>query len=196
MVPGRRPQSRLEPLALPLPSRSLPVRGTGAGERHEGATGPRVRTGRHGGLRRRPVLGRRGPLCQGGPARPPHEHRSDQRRQHGGALARPTHRMVPEHVVVGSRPARAAARADGTGDRRAGPPLPRQTRSRNRRSRVGPVACSVLGCSFAVLLIIDLLVVRPLRNGPSPLRGRGGDGFSLAERAASETADRRTTLQF
>ena len=70
MVPRRRPQPRLEPVALPLPAAGVPVRGPAGGERPPRQARPGVRAARHRCVRRRPVLDRRGPLREGRPDRP------------------------------------------------------------------------------------------------------------------------------
>ena len=71
MVPRRRAQPRLEPLALPLPAGRVPVRGLHRGERRpRNRSEPEYELLDTGVVRRRPVLDRRGALRQGRPGRP------------------------------------------------------------------------------------------------------------------------------
>ena len=65
VVPRRRAQPRLEPLALPLSAGRLPLRGAAPGKQPPGQARSGVRTPRHRSLRRRPLLDRRGALRQG-----------------------------------------------------------------------------------------------------------------------------------
>ena len=68
-----------------------------------GQAGSRVRAPRHRGLRRRPLLDRRGGLREGQPARPaPHraDHERRPRRRHA---ARPADRLVSQHLGLGGR---------------------------------------------------------------------------------------------
>ena len=80
MVPRRRAQPRLEPLALPLPAGGVPVRRPDRRERPAGQARPRVRAARHRRLRRGPLLDRRGRLRQGRPDRPADDRAGHQRR--------------------------------------------------------------------------------------------------------------------
>ena len=102
VVPRRGAQPRLAALALPLSPGRLPVRPAGRGERSTLEAGARVRAPRHGRLRRRPLLDRRGPLRQGRPDRHPD---AGDRPEHGpgrGDAARPADTLVPQHLGVGS----------------------------------------------------------------------------------------------
>ena len=65
VVPRRRPQPRLEPLALPLPAACVPLRASAGGERPARQAGPGIRAAGHRRLRRRPLLGGRGALREG-----------------------------------------------------------------------------------------------------------------------------------
>ena len=110
VVPRRRAQPRLEPLALPLPAARLPVRGPARRERPARQVRPGVRAARHRGVRRRPVLDRRGGLRQGRPDRPADDRPGHQRRARAGRPARAADGLVPQHLVVGRRaPNRARA---------------------------------------------------------------------------------------
>ena len=80
VVPRRRAEPRLEPLALPLPAARLPVRRPDRRERPARQARPRVRAARHGRLRRRPLLDRRGRLRQGRSDRPADDGAGHQRR--------------------------------------------------------------------------------------------------------------------
>ena len=60
----------------------------------------RVRAARHGRLRRRPLLDRRGPLRQGGPDRHPDAGRRAQPGARRGDHPRPAHPVVPQRMVV------------------------------------------------------------------------------------------------
>ena len=86
MVPGRRPQPRLEPLALPLPAGRLPLRRPARRERAAGQARSGVRAARHRRVRRGPVLDRRGRLRQGRSHRPAHGGPGDQRRSRRATL--------------------------------------------------------------------------------------------------------------
>ena len=116
MVPRRRAQPRLEPLALPLPAGRVPVRGPAPGERPPRQARSGVRAARHRSVRRRPVLDRRGALRQGRPGRPADVGPGHQRRSGPGHPARAADRLVPQHLVVGGR--QPAARAGGDRGRR------------------------------------------------------------------------------
>ena len=65
-----RAEPRLEPVALPLPARAFPYERLRRGERAARAAGPGVRAVGHRGVRRGPLLGRRGRLREGRPDRP------------------------------------------------------------------------------------------------------------------------------
>ncbi len=101
MVPRRRAEQQLAPLALPLPTGPVPVRRPGDRERPPLEARARVRAPRHGRLRRR-LLGRRGPLRQGRSRRHPHARRGPQSRARDGDPPRAPDAMVPQHLVVGT----------------------------------------------------------------------------------------------
>ena len=65
VVPRRRAEPRVEPVALPLSAERVPVRRPRRGERAARQARPRVRTARHRRVRRRPLLGGRGRLREG-----------------------------------------------------------------------------------------------------------------------------------
>ena len=113
VVPGRRPQPRLEPLALPLPAGRLPLRRPARRQRAAGQARSGVRAARHRRVRRGPVLDRRGRLRQGRPHRPAHGGPGDQRRPRGGHAARAPDRLVPQHLVLGAGRAQAPAAGPG-----------------------------------------------------------------------------------
>ena len=89
VVPRRRPEPRLEPLALPLPAGGVPVRRPDRRERPARQVRPRVRAARHRRVRRRPLLDRRGRLRQGRRRRPDH-----------GRAGRPTPGPTPTTLHV------------------------------------------------------------------------------------------------
>ena len=105
----------MEPLALPLSAGRVPVRAARRGERAARQARPRVRAARHRGLRRRPLLDRRGRLRQGRPARPAADGADHERRPRGRHAPRPADRLVPQHVGLGRRRRREAGAARATG---------------------------------------------------------------------------------
>ncbi len=115
VVPRRRAQPRVEPLALPLPAGAFPYEDlclrTGAG-----AARSRVRAPRHRGVRRRPVLDRRGRLRQGRPARRPDGGPGHQRQPLSCDTLHvlPT-ALVPQHLVLGGRQPRGPSLAVNRG---------------------------------------------------------------------------------
>ena len=129
VVPGRPAQPCLEPLALPLPAGGVPLSGPDRGERQAQQVRPGVRAARHRRVRPGPLLDHRGLLRQGGPRRPADGHHRDQRRAHRRHPAPAAHRLVPQHLVLGSGCAQAGHRG-GRGN--VGPdraPLPRHPRT-------------------------------------------------------------------
>ena len=132
MVPRRRAQPRLEPVALPLSAGSLPVRGSAPGERPPGQARSRVRAPGHRSLRRRPLLDRRGALRQGRSRGRADVGPGDQRRPGHGHPARAAHRLVPQHLVLGRRQPSARARGDRGRLGRGAPPVPRRARAAGR----------------------------------------------------------------
>ena len=137
------------------PQSAVPVRATGRRERRAVEARPRVRADGHGHLRRRPLLDRRGPLCEGRPVRRPAHRPGDQRRSGGGHDPRAPDGVVPEHVGVGGRchgPRAAGIRrrpdrhrasvpraARDRGGRRAGRLAARASLLRQRDERRAPV---------------------------------------------------------
>ena len=91
MVPRCRAEPRLEPVALPLPAAGVPVRAAACGERAPRQAGTGVRAAGHRGVRRGPVLGRRGPLREGRPDRPVDDRGGHQR----GSGGRDTLHVLP-----------------------------------------------------------------------------------------------------
>ena len=84
VVPRRPAEPLAAALALPLPAGRLPLPAPHRRERAPRPRGPRVRAHRHGRLRGRPVLGRRGHLRQGLPDRRPRDdHRGEPRPRRG-----------------------------------------------------------------------------------------------------------------
>ena len=81
----------------------IPVRGPRRDEREAVAGGVRVRAGRHGGLRRQPVLRRLRRVRQGGAGRHPDPGVGPQPRPGGRPPAPAADAVVQEHVVVGRR---------------------------------------------------------------------------------------------
>ena len=73
------------------------------GRRGQDAAG--VRAGRHGDLRRRPLLRRRRRVRQGQGRRHPDPDQRQQPRPGGGAAGPPADALVSEHVELGARPA-------------------------------------------------------------------------------------------
>ena len=103
VVPRCRPEPRLESLALPLPTGRLSVPEPSRREQPAGQDRPGIRTARHRGVRRRPVLGHRGPLRQGRPPRHTHVDPDHQCRAGGRHPACAADRLVSQHLVVGCR---------------------------------------------------------------------------------------------
>ena len=177
MVPRRRPQPRLEPLALPLPAGRVPLRGSPGRERPTREERPRVRAARHGCVRRRPVLDRRGPLREGRPDRSADVDPRHQRRARGGHAARAADALVPRHVVVGSRRPDTAARRDGRGLRRRPAPAVRRPRAGGRpgtgRHRTGPAVLRQRNQRSAPLRDLPDHLVPQGRDQRSRRLGRG-----------------------
>ena len=89
-----------------------------------------------GRLRRRPLLDRRGRLCQGRPARSADDGAGDERGAGGRHGARAADGVVPEHVGVGRRRRDEAGTARGRRRaRRHRASVPRRARTRRRRRR-------------------------------------------------------------
>jgi len=107
VVPRRAAQPRLEPVALPLPARRLPLRTADRGERPARAARPGVRAVGHRRVRRRPLLGRRRRLRQGLPVRPAHDDPGDQRRVGRRHPARAAAPLVPQHLGCCAAPGTA-----------------------------------------------------------------------------------------
>ena len=122
----------VEPLALPLSTERVPVRAARRGERDARQAGSGIRAARHGGLRRRPLLDRRGRLREGGPARPAADGADHERRPRRRHAPRSADGVVPEHLGLGGgrRQAGAASRGRRRGD---GASVPRAARARGRR---------------------------------------------------------------
>ena len=83
VVPRRRSEPRLEPLALPLPADGVPLRRPARRERAARQARSGVRAARHRRVRRRPVLDRRGRLRQGRCRRRDDGGPGDERRARG-----------------------------------------------------------------------------------------------------------------
>ena len=132
VVPRRRAQPRLEPVALPLSAGGLPVRGSAPGERPPGQARSRVRAARHRSLRRRPLLDRRRALRQGRSAGRADVGPGDQRRSGPGHPARAAHRLVPQHLVLGRRQPSAGSGGDRGRLGRGAPPVPGRARAAGR----------------------------------------------------------------
>ena len=103
VVPRRAPEPRVEPLALPLSAGRVPLRRPRRRERAPRQARPRVRAARHGRVRRRPLLDRRGRLREARSARPADVDLGQERRARDRHAARAADRLVPQHVVVGAR---------------------------------------------------------------------------------------------
>ena len=101
VVPGRHPQPRLEPVALPLPAGPVPVPGAHRRERVPGPDAAGIRAAGHRGVRRRAVLDHRGVLRQGLARRPADDDLGDQRGAGRGDPARAADGLVPQHLVLG-----------------------------------------------------------------------------------------------
>jgi hypothetical protein len=116
VVPRRRPEQRVAPLALSLPAAGVPVPAADRCEpvALEARTG--VRTARYRCLRRRPLLDRRGRLRQGRSDGHPHARGRPQSGPGDGNAARPADALVPERLVVGSQ-RRPTAAVDDIGRR-------------------------------------------------------------------------------
>ena len=138
------PSHAVEPLALPLPAGGVPLRGPRRGERRAGQARPRVRAARHGRLRRRPLLDRRGRLREGRPRRPADGRARHQRRPGADRLhVLPTawYRNTWAWEVDAARPELRGRRRP----RHDRAPVPRRARADRRRAvRTGsrPRCCS------------------------------------------------------
>ena len=119
VVPGRHPQPRVEPVALPLPAGGVPVPGPDRCQRAPEPVPAGVRAAGHRRVRRRPVLDHRGALRQGRPGRPADVDPGHQRRAGGRQHPRAAHRLVPQHLGLGCRRAQAepVRRGGGVGHR-------------------------------------------------------------------------------
>ena len=132
MVPRRRAQPRLEPVALPLSPERVPVRGPARGERPARQAGPGVRAAGHGRVRRRPLLDRRGALREG---RPGDVLMSVQVTNAGPTPSPCTCCRPPGSATPGRgrRTRRGRSWADRRGVGRGAPPVPRRARAAGRR---------------------------------------------------------------
>ncbi len=101
MVSRRHPDRLLPTVALPLPPGGVPVPGPPGHQPGPQPPGTGVRAGRHRGLRRRPLLGGRGGVGQGGARGPPVADHGAQRRARPGDDRRAADDVVPEPVVLG-----------------------------------------------------------------------------------------------
>ena len=88
-------------VALPLSAGGVPVRATARGECQARPGRSRVRAGRHGRVRRRPLLADHRGLRQGGTERPVPAHPRAQRRTRSRAAACAADAVVSQPLVVG-----------------------------------------------------------------------------------------------
>ena len=136
MVPRRDAEPLLEPLALPLSAGGVPLRATRRRERGAREARPRVRADGHRHLRRRPLLDRRGALCEGRPVRrPPHRQVTNAGPDEDTLHVLPTawYRNTWAWEVGPTAP---VLRAAGDAADRDGASLPRRARARRgRRAR-------------------------------------------------------------
>ena len=85
------------------PQAAFPYEDLIAENGRRGQARARVRTARHRGLRRGPLLGRRSRYAKADPPRRADEGPGHQRRPGRGDTPRPADRVVPQHLVVGRR---------------------------------------------------------------------------------------------
>ncbi len=177
MVPRRRPEPRLEPLALPLPAGRVPVRGARRRERRARQARPRVRAARHRRLRRRPLLDRRGRLRQGRPRRPADDDPGHERRAGGRrrctCCRRPGSATRGPGTLDAERP-RARAPTDGAVAHRA--PVPRRARARSPTPGPDGAPPALLFCdnetNTARLFGVERLARRTRRTGSTTTSSR------------------------
>ncbi len=166
------------------PQARVPLRGPAGGERPAGQARPRVRAARHRGLRRRPVLDRRGPLRQGRPDRPADGDQRHQRRAGRRHPARAADRLVPQHLVLGRRRPQA-----GHGGHRRRPRSASSTRSSARWSWLADTGAGRRRADPAVLRERDQHGAAVRRRAGAPRTPRTGSTttWSAARRPSTRS---------
>ena len=159
LLPRCHTQPQLDALPVQVSAGGISVRAAGQGERAALAAGAAVQSAGFGRIHGRPLLRRRGALCQSQPRRNSHPRHCHQSRPGGGAAASAAANVVSQRLVVGRPGGQACPAQHSPAQRRelggpgrssdAGhllsvwPPCGQDAVHGKRKQRTAPVECSV-----------------------------------------------------